>query len=83
MNEIGCVLAPPGVVTTSVLAPAVPTGVTAVIEESDVTIILVAATPPIVTLVAPVKLVPFIVIKVEPVLGPEDGVTLKRVGGAI
>ncbi len=65
-----------------VFAPAVPAGVTAVIEVASTTTTLVAATPPIVTLVAPVKFVPVMVIAVPPANGPEDGLTLAMVGAA-
>ena len=69
-------------VTTIVLAPAVPVGVTAVIEVALPTTTLVASTPPIVTLVAPVKFVPVIVIAVPAANGPDDGLTLAIVGTA-
>ncbi len=56
---------PPGVVTTTSLAPTdAPVGTTAVIVVAFTTTTLVAATPPIVTPVAPVKPVPVIVIAV-------------------
>ena len=67
-------------VTATSLAPTVPTGVTAVIWEAVTTEKLVAAMPPIVTLVAPVKLVPVIVISVPPLTGPELGTTVVMVG---
>ena len=54
------------------MAPAVPAGVTAVIEVA-LTTTLVAATPPTVTIVAPVKLVPVIVNAVPPKVVPEVG----------
>lgn len=44
---------------------------------------LVAAVPPMVTLVAPVKLVPVMVTDVPPVVGPLVGETAVTVGGAI
>ena len=80
MNVIACDVDPPAVVTTIVFAPAVPIGVTAVIEVALTTTTLVAATPPTVTLLAPVKLVPVIVIAVLPVVGPTSGLTLAIVG---
>ena len=43
---------------------------------------LVAAAPPMVTPVAPVKLVPVIVTLVPPVVGPEVGEIAVTVGGA-
>ena len=80
MNVIACDVDPPAVVTTIVLAPAVPIGVNAVIEVALPTTTLVAATPPTVTLLAPVKFVPVIVIAVLPVVGPPSGLTLAMVG---
>ena len=41
---------------------------------------LLAATPPMVTLVAPVKLVPMITISVPPAVGPKVGETVEMVG---
>ena len=38
--------------------------------------------PPTVTLLAPVKLVPVMVIAVPPAIGPDDGLTLAIVGAA-
>ncbi len=65
---------PPAVVTSTVLAPAVPAGVTALIEVAlAATTTLVAATPFTFTLVAPVKLVPVIVNAVPPKVVPEVG----------
>ena len=71
---------PPAVVTATLLAPAVPAGVLAVIDVALTTTTLVAATPFTVTLVAPVKLVPEIVISVPPLIGPEVGLTEEMVG---
>jgi len=75
------VATPPTVVTTTSFAPAVPEGVTAVIEVALTTTTLVAAAPPTVT-VAPLKFVPVMVIAVPAVNGPEDGLTLAIVGAA-
>ena len=55
---------------------------TAVIPVALTTTILVAALPPTVTLLAPVKLVPVIVNGVPPLVGPEVGETLAMVGAA-
>ena len=66
-----------------VFAPAAPAGVTAVIEVASTTTTLVAATPPTVTLLAPVKLVPVMVIAVPPAVVPEVGETLAIVGAGI
>jgi len=62
------------------LAPAVPAGVTAVIEVALTKTMLVAETPPTVT-VGPVKKpVPVIVIAVPPVTMPKAGAILLIVG---
>jgi len=74
---------PPEVVTAMLLAPAVPAGVTAVIDVDDTTTTLVAATPPTVTLVAPVKLVPVMVMAVPPRVEPEVGLIPEIVGGGV
>ncbi len=67
---------PPGVVTTTCFAPAVPAGVTAVMVVVEVTFSAVAATPPTVTLVVPAtKFVPVIVIDVPPIVEPLVGLT--------
>ena len=72
---------PPGVVTTTGFAPAVPVGVTAVMVVVEVTFSAVAATPPTVTLVVPAtKFVPVIVIDVPPRVEPLVGVTDVMVG---
>ena len=71
---------PDGVITTTSFAPTAPAGVTAVIEVALTTTTLVAATPPIFTLVAPVKLVPVMVIAVPPLNTPEFGITDAMVG---
>ena len=72
---------PPGVVTTTGFAPAVPVGVTAVMVVVEVTFSAVAATPPTVTLVVPAtKFVPVIVISVPPRVDPLVGLTDVIVG---
>ena len=58
MNSATPVPVPPGVVTCTFTAPAAWAGVVAVIEVALFTVKLVAAVPPKVTAVAPVKLVP-------------------------
>ena len=75
INAFDAVAVPFGVVTATLAAPTVPAGVTAVMLVDESTTTLVAATPPIVTLVAPVKLAPVIVIAVPPAVAPEFGVT--------
>ena len=82
VNAFVAVAVPLGVVTATLFAPTVPAGVTAVMLVDETTTTLVAATPPTVTLVAPVKLVPVIVIAVPPAVEPEVGETEEIVGGA-
>ena len=73
---------PPGVFTATLCgAPATPARVMAVIDVSDTTAKLSTATTPTVTLVAPVKLVPVIVIVVPPTVEPLAGLTEMIVGG--
>ena len=83
MNALGIDPVPPAVVTATVFAPVVPIGVTAVIEVALTTTTLVAAVPPTVTLLAPVKFVPVIVIGVPPANTPVFGFTELIVGAAI
>ena len=73
---------PPGVITATSTAPAACAGVVAVMVFALTTVKLVAATPPNVTAVAPVKLVPVIVTLVPPATGPEPWLTLVTVGAA-
>lgn len=73
---------PPGVVTTTLAAPAACAGVVAVIEVALTTVTPVAAVPPMVTLVAPVKFVPVMVTLVPPEVGPLDGLIELTVGAA-
>ena len=74
-------LVPPGVVTSTLAAPAVPAGVVAVIVVAFTTVTAVAAAPPIVTAVAPVKLVPVRVTDCPPASGPDVGLMDVTVGG--
>lgn len=74
------VAVPAGVVTVTVFAPVVPEGAVAVIDVALFTARLVAAAPPTVTLVAPVRLVPVMVILVPPSVDPEVGETAVMVG---
>ena len=69
-------------VTTTFTAPAACAGAVAVIEVALLTIKL-AALPPNVTELVPVKLVPVIVTPVPPAVGPEFGLTLLTVGGGV
>ena len=81
MKAFALVAVPPTVVTVMLFKPAVPAGVFAEIMV-EVLLIIVAATPPTFTLVAPVKFVPVIVIGVPPATGPEIGATVVIVGSA-
>ena len=80
VNALEAVAIPPVVVTVTSLEPADPTGVTAVTKVLDTTETLVAATPPTVTLLAPDKLFPVMLIVVPPRVVPEVGLTLAMVG---
>ncbi len=60
-----------------------PAGVTAVMEVALTTTTLVAGLPPTVTLLAPIKLVPLIVMVVAPRVEPEVGLTPEIVGGGV
>ena len=83
VNALAKLAVPPGVVTATLFAPTVPAGVTAVMLVDETTTTLVAATPPTVTLVAPVKLVPVIVIAVPPAVEPEVGATEEMAAGVL
>jgi hypothetical protein len=74
-------LAPPAVVTVICAVP-VPAGEVAVIEVAEFTVKLAAAVAPNRTAVAPVKLVPVMVIVVPPAVGPLVGLTPVTVGAA-
>jgi hypothetical protein len=75
-------LVPPGVVTKTLAVPAVPDGVVAVMLVELPTFTAVAAVPPIVTVVAPVKLVPVMVTDCPPASGPDVGLIALTVGAA-
>ena len=79
MNALGIDTVPPDVVTATLCAPAMPAGVTAVILSGLTTTTVVAATPPIVTLLAPAKLVPVMVMGVPPKVVPLVGLTVVMV----
>ena len=72
---------PPGVVTESDFAPAVPAGVVAVIVVALTTVTAVAEAVPTLTEVAPVRFVPVMVIEVPPAVPPWFGLTDVIVGG--
>ena len=73
---------PLGVVTATFTNPAACAGVVAVMVVALTTTTPVAALPPKVTLVAPVKPVPVMVTAVPPAVVPVSGLTLVTVGGA-
>jgi hypothetical protein len=68
--------------TATSFAPAVQAGVVAEIWVSSVKEKLVAAVPPKVTAVTPVKSVPVMVTLVPPASGPEAGDTVLMVGAS-
>jgi hypothetical protein len=72
-SAVTTALVPPGVVTVTSCAPAVSAGATAVIRVDEDTLKFDAGTVPNSTLVAPLKPVPFTLIDVPPVLGPDVG----------
>ncbi len=80
MNPPLVVTLPPAVVSNTSLTPLVPAGVTAVTCVELTTFTEVAATPPIVTEVVPIKLVPLIVMVVPPDVVPVFGVIVEIVG---
>jgi hypothetical protein len=73
-------LCPPGFVTVTVTAPALPAGVVAVIVVLFTTTTLVAAVPPNVTVAPTAKFVPVIVTEVPPAVDPLVGATLLKAG---
>ena len=75
-------LVPPAVVTKTLAVPALPAGVEQVAEVADVMVTPVHAVPPTVIPVAPVKLVPVMVMDVPPAVGPLVGETEATVGAA-
>ena len=74
---------PPPVVTIMPTAPTLRAGVIQVIVVLFTTLIVVAAKPPNVTDVAPVKFVPVIVALVPPVFIPDDGEMSVMLAGVI
>ena len=81
MNAFVSVAVPPGVVTATLFAPALPAGVSTVMVVVEVMFESVTATPPTVTLVMPAtKFVPVIVIDVPPRVEPLVGLTDVIVG---
>ena len=74
-------LVPPGVVTRTLAVPAAPAGVVQVMEVALTTVTLVAAAPPMVTPVAPVKFVPVMVTLEPPAMDPKVGLMAVTAGG--
>ena len=70
------------VVTETSVEPTVPAGATILHDVAEFTTKLFASTPPILTLLAFVKLVPVIVMAVPAVSGPEIGLKDVMVGAA-
>ena len=84
MKDENALLGPTSVVTIMPTAPSLSTaGVIQVIVVLSTTVIEVAATPPNVTEVAPVKFVPVIVTFVPPLLIPDDGEMSVMLAGVI
>lgn len=73
---------PPGVVTVTSCAPALPAGETAVSWVGEMGVTTAALDPPNLTPVALARLVPVIVTTVPPSVGPDAGLTPVTVGGA-
>ena len=82
MNAPLAVGEPYGVVSETFAAPAAPDGVTAVTVVALTTTTEVAAFPPTLTELVPVRFVPVIVIAVPPLVGPTFGETDEIVGPA-
>ena len=74
---------PPGVVTATSKRPAACAAVVAVICVALSTVKVVTAVPPMVTAVAPVKLVPVIVTLVPPKVVPDVGLIDTTVGAGV
>ena len=74
---------PVEVVTSTLAMPAVPVGVVQVAVVLLITVNTVHATPPTVMLVAPVKLVPVMVMDVPPKVVPLAGEMVVTVGAGV
>jgi len=82
VNNVFAALVPPAVVTSTLADPALPAGVVQVADVEEATLTDVHATPPTVMPVAPVKLVPVMVMDVPPAVGPLVGETEVTDGAA-
>ena len=76
-------LVPPGVVIKTLAVPALPAGTVQVAVVLLTTVKLLQATPPTVAPVAPVKLVPVMVMDVPPKVLPVAGLTEDTVGAGV
>ena len=76
-------MVPLAFVTNTLAVPALPVGVVQVMLLSLTTVTLVAAVPPMVTAVAPVKFAPVIVTLAPPLSGPLDGEMEDTVGAGM
>ncbi len=83
MKDENVLLGPPPVVTIMPTVPSLLTGVIQVIVVLFTMLREVAADPPNVTKVAPVKFLPVIVTFVPPAMPPNDGEILLITGGVI
>ena len=83
MNKLLAALVPPGVVTTTLAVPALPGGAVQVAVVLLTTVKLLQATPPTVPPVAPVRLVPVMVMDVPPKVVPVAGLTEETVGAGV
>ena len=75
-------MVPPGVVTSTLAVPALPAGMVAVMVVAFTTVKVVAAAPPMVTAVAPVRPVPVMVTDCPYARGPDEGLMDVTVGAA-
>jgi len=80
VNKLFALFVPPAVVTNTLAVPAVLEPILAFMVVELTTVKVMTETPPMVTAVAPVKLVPVIAIEVPPDMEPLDGETLATVG---
>lgn len=80
VKPLGRLAVPPEVVTETIFGPTLPGGVTAINVSALTTATAVAAAPPIVTEVVPIRFVPEMVMLIPPVVGPDAGATEVTVG---
>ena len=75
MNKVFAAFVPFGVVTSTLAEPALPAGVTHVMDVAEFTVKLVHALPPTVTADALLKLLPVMVMFMPPAVEPDVGDT--------